>query len=490
MKSRYSLLIKVVGGLMILMAFGFASFATSSASKEIVFLDENVKDYEILRADLGKQYEAYTLSDQQSGLTQIMEVLKSQEKVKAIHIISHGDAGVLYLGSEAITEDKLAQYKNQLKTISGCFDIDADVYLYGCNVAETADGRSFVNALSSLLDVTVYASENLTGDASKGGDWSFEYVAKMGRGAVQSVHQSIFSDALKRAYIHTLLPKWVKETEILSANTSSPRGMLEDLDNDGDLDLLMYIDEADDLVYKNDGAGHFSYYDTIAVSRSFDYKLGDIDNDGDLDAFIYDAGNRLVHIWKNDGTGAFSDAGTPFNDANSRPDIGDVDGDSDIDIVVVGDTAIKVYKNNGSGTFSLSNTKTLDLGGNMMGAVLLDIDGDTDLDLYVSGEDKGGIYKNNGSGVFSHHSYFGGKYVTNPSKGDVDSDGDIDVLVPGGEGSGTKTFYLNNLDGTYSTKASTFSRIYEHFYLIWMVMVIMTMRTLRIYTRIMQVNFL
>src|SRR5207344_319633 len=52
---------------------------------------------------------------------------------------------------------------------------EADVLIYGCDVAEHADGKALVDALSRLTGTDVAASENLTGAAAKGGDWTLEY---------------------------------------------------------------------------------------------------------------------------------------------------------------------------------------------------------------------------------------------------------------------------------------------------------------------------
>ena len=47
--------------------------------------------------------------------------------------------------------------------------------IYGCDVAENADGRALIDALGRLTGADVAASEDLTGAAAKGGDWNLEY---------------------------------------------------------------------------------------------------------------------------------------------------------------------------------------------------------------------------------------------------------------------------------------------------------------------------
>ena len=50
-----------------------------------------------------------------------------------------------------------------------------DVLIYGCNLAESADGAALVNSLSKITGADVAASDDLTGNSILGGDWDLEY---------------------------------------------------------------------------------------------------------------------------------------------------------------------------------------------------------------------------------------------------------------------------------------------------------------------------
>ncbi|XPM55095.2 MAG: DUF4347 domain-containing protein [Leptolyngbya sp. IPPAS B-1204] len=63
-------------------------------------------------------------------------------------------------------------YDAELQAWSKALTADADILLYGCNVAENASGKTFVNSLSQLTGADVAASDDLTG---LGGDWELEY---------------------------------------------------------------------------------------------------------------------------------------------------------------------------------------------------------------------------------------------------------------------------------------------------------------------------
>ncbi|WP_445243932.1 DUF4347 domain-containing protein, partial [Microcoleus sp. S13_B4] len=53
---------------------------------------------------------------------------------------------------------------------------NGDILLYGCDVAATETGNNFVKRLSELTGADVAASNDLTGNAVKGGDWDLEIV--------------------------------------------------------------------------------------------------------------------------------------------------------------------------------------------------------------------------------------------------------------------------------------------------------------------------
>ncbi|MCP4377420.1 MAG: DUF4347 domain-containing protein, partial [bacterium] len=51
---------------------------------------------------------------------------------------------------------------------------DADILLYGCNIAVGEDGRNLTDTLAELTGADVAASDDLTGHQSLGGDWDLE----------------------------------------------------------------------------------------------------------------------------------------------------------------------------------------------------------------------------------------------------------------------------------------------------------------------------
>ncbi len=126
-------------------------------------------------------------------LSTISEALAGMRNVCAVHILTHGKAGALTIGGTEIDSAALTRDAGALGQWSKSLTKGAFVALYGCDIADRAAGQAFVTALARRTGATVAASTDLTGAASKGGDWNLEYVA---RGAGD---EGVAIDALKIA---------------------------------------------------------------------------------------------------------------------------------------------------------------------------------------------------------------------------------------------------------------------------------------------------
>ena len=97
-------------------------------------------------------------------------------------------------------------------------------------------------------------------------------------------------------------------------------------------------------------------------------ELGDIDNDGKIDLILtgYDGANYVSKIYKNNGSGSFTNInpGSLVNVAYSSIALGDIDNDGDLDLILTGDWWALgpgsswegiIYENDGTGSFSEIN---------------------------------------------------------------------------------------------------------------------------------------
>ncbi|MEK6735683.1 MAG: DUF4347 domain-containing protein, partial [Pseudomonadota bacterium] len=142
--------------------------------RSILFINEDIADYQTLIDGVKPGTEVHVLDIAQGGLVQIAKILTDRSGIDAIHIISHGSAGRLLIGSTPVTGTNLQDYSDELTAIGNALSPDGDILLYGCHVGAGAQGAAFVAALADATGANVAASSNPTGAAALGGDWQLE----------------------------------------------------------------------------------------------------------------------------------------------------------------------------------------------------------------------------------------------------------------------------------------------------------------------------
>ncbi len=162
--------------------FEVAPGSVESAKRtEIVIVDGNVENADRLIDDLresagsDRQVEFVFLDADRDGIAQVSEALASRADVAAVHLISHGDEGRVQLGNSVLDFDALLASASQIKAWGQSLSQDADIMIYGCDVAASEGGRSLIDALSRLTGADVAGSDDTTGNTVLGGDWDLEY---------------------------------------------------------------------------------------------------------------------------------------------------------------------------------------------------------------------------------------------------------------------------------------------------------------------------
>jgi hypothetical protein len=154
----------------------------TSGPREIVFIDAGVADVPTLLAGMAADTEVIILDGNLDGIEQISEVLARRTGIDAVHILSHGSTGGMQLGGSWLTATNVNLYADEISGWAYALTADADLLLYGCDLAADSDGQALIAALSVFTGADVAASEDPTGAASEGGDWDLEYRA----GAIQA----------------------------------------------------------------------------------------------------------------------------------------------------------------------------------------------------------------------------------------------------------------------------------------------------------------
>ncbi|MBF0186443.1 MAG: efflux RND transporter periplasmic adaptor subunit [Magnetococcales bacterium] len=143
-------------------------------NREVVFIDAGVEDQATLLKDVTPHADIVFLDPRRDGIRQISQALAGRTSVEAIHLISHGGAGSLQLGSGTLSAETLAQHTESLRSWRHALTADADILIYGCTVAQGERGERFVQALSHHTGADVAASDDTTG-SREGADWTLEW---------------------------------------------------------------------------------------------------------------------------------------------------------------------------------------------------------------------------------------------------------------------------------------------------------------------------
>jgi len=144
------------------------------ASGVLLIIDASVADHQSLLADLPANVTVRVIGKDESGLSVIGEELAKGGNFDAIHIVSHGTPGSLTLGSDTIDKNSLSTHNAALQSWAGYLTADADILLYGCDIAQGEQGQVFIDELARITSADIAASTNATGNADKGGDWVLE----------------------------------------------------------------------------------------------------------------------------------------------------------------------------------------------------------------------------------------------------------------------------------------------------------------------------
>jgi len=202
-------------------------------------------------------------------------------------------------------------------------------------------------------------------------------------------------------------------------------------------------------------------------------RLSDVDGDGDLDAvfpnasgFFSDPGAQPLEIYLNDGTGQF-DAGTStllgeaVSGAYRVVAIGDVNGDtrSDIFLPSASGGVDRLFIQDAFGGFTDQAAARIGTSSRSAATRFGDLDGDGDLDLLIGAgyaspdSPPARLYLNDAEGVFTEAlgalpTTIAGTDPTDVDLADIDGDFDLDIYVDAH--SGDNALWLNDGSGVFT----------------------------------------
>ncbi|NUO00054.1 MAG: VCBS repeat-containing protein [Saprospiraceae bacterium] len=218
-----------------------------------------------------------------------------------------------------------------------------------------------------------------------------------------------------------------------------------DLDQDGDLDIVLANEFQPNTLLLNDGNGVFSNGTIGNLPQenhdSEDVAIADFNNDGHLDLFFCSEddvtlGWTNVHeYYLSNGAGHFAAASylPPDSEANAVI-AADLNTDGLPDLLLGNKGPNLALINVGNGNFTAESQRIPQAFRTTQDLAMADVDGDGDLDLMEGNEDGNLLHINNGSGFFTNETDTRLPQNLNIETrkvtfGDVDSDGDVDVFL-------------------------------------------------------------
>lgn len=242
-----------------------------------------------------------------------------------------------------------------------------------------------------------------------------------------------------------------------------------DYDNDGDPDLFVTNGESDqpNEFYENNGDGTFTGRPDLGITNknvpSFASAWADVDNDGDLDLLVLNNFYRTSDpaenfMFLNQGNGEFAN----FTDSELTEAFGlslgaafaDYDNDGWLDVAIAGaDGENRLYRNHGNGSYDrVQDIESLFRWGISLSMLWADFNNDNRNDLMVVNyQNSSQLLRNDGAGQWTQMTStqpFSQSYGTrSASWGDVDNDGFLDLLMVSNHA--TKLFH-NNGDETFT----------------------------------------
>ncbi|ABA20206.1 Integrins alpha chain [Trichormus variabilis ATCC 29413] len=417
----------------------------AAITSSIVFIDTAVTDYESLIAGVKPGNQVFILDPNIDGVEQITRALQGWE-YNSVHIVSHGSQASLQLGSTRLNAANLHTYTTQLQHWRESLSTNAEILLYGCQVASGEQGMEFVRQLHQLTGANVAASTDKVGSSQQGGSWELD----INVGHISTT--SAITTAVQITYPSVLVS--FDPATNFGVGSAPFIPTVGDFNNDGKLDLAVSNFNSNNVsVLLGQGNGSFSPATNFGVALNpISVRIGDFNNDGNLDLAVVNFNSSNVSILLGQGNGSF---GTATNFAvGSAPQglaLQDLNNDGNLDLVSAnsGGNNVSVLLGQGNGSFGAATNFAV--GSFPRSVVIRDFNKDGKLDLAVSNDSSNtiSILIGEGNGSFGTATNFAvGSLPLTLGVGDFNGDNNLDLVVAN-RGSNNVSVLLGQGNGSF-----------------------------------------
>ncbi|MEG4494259.1 FG-GAP-like repeat-containing protein, partial [Microcoleus sp. D3_18_C4] len=367
----------------------------SNQPKEIVILDPTIPDSHHIASGIKPGTATYILESQPDAVEQITTILARHTNIAALHIITHGSPGNLYLGTTELNSSNIHNYTQQLQQWRNSLTDNASIILYGCNVAAGETGSQFLTQLHQLTGANIAANTATTGNSALGGTWDIPQLIPP---SPQAPKLALTETTLKTySCVLGLSP----QVTFLTGNR--PQSVsIGDFNGDGKPDLAVVNNMSNNVSILLNTTATGATTPTFAPQTTFatgnrpqSVSIGDFNGDGKPDLAVANNFSSSVSILLNTTpTGAatptfapqttFATGGSP-----QSVSIGDFNGDGKPDLAVANGTSsnVSILVNTtptGAATPTFAPQAPLTTGNFPASVSIGDINGDGKPDLAVA----------------------------------------------------------------------------------------------------------
>ncbi|MBN1975884.1 MAG: VCBS repeat-containing protein [Anaerolineae bacterium] len=203
---------------------------------------------------------------------------------------------------------------------------------------------------------------------------------------------------------------------------------LADLDRDGDLEVLVGVEGGKVYAWHHTGQVVLGWPQTAGGDVFGAPAVADLDRDGVWEV-VAAAVDGYVYAWRQDGSAV---PGWPKDAGGSlyvSPALGDLDGDGKLEVVVARQGAVYAWHHDGTALAGWPVTEATIVSDVVGSPAVGDIDGNGDMEIVLAAGDRVYAWHHTGTAVSNWPQSISGAAQSSPALGDIDGNGDLEIVV-------------------------------------------------------------